>query len=474
MANSLERMVNMLTSSQCGWPRNRISVYLNEVGPGNLPDQLIALFEEAKDIALFYFVGHGQVDNEDQLCLSLVGTRREPHRRASTSLQFHSVRRAMLESKAASKIIILDCCFAGLANRPSNTLGTSAYLLDKASNTGAYTMAASSAYSTAWFETRARKPSETYFTKYLADLVESGIPGEGAGLPLRILFRHLQENLALDRKPLPESRNVGAGAEFIFAYNAAKSVVRTKESLKLGPGAELDVFRAMAVNLARRCESLVERQFRLLDELERRADDPDDLAGLFNIDHITTRIRRSSESLLILAGQAPPRAWNQPVPLIDILKAGVAEIEEYSRVRINSEVEIAINGGAVGDIIHIVAELTENATSFSPDDTAVRLSARRMSSGWILIDVTDHGVGMDSAALAYANWRLENPDELDETISRRMGLFVVATLAARQGIKVNLRPSPEGGDGGVTALVWLPEELVSRETQSEEQETQSS
>lgn len=144
-ANSLDRLANVLTSDLCGWPREKISIFRNEPGPADLPDRLITLFEDAKDVALFYFVGHGQVDIEDDLCLGLVGSRLEPHRRASTSLQFHSVRRAMLGSPATAKIIILDCCYAGLANKPSNTLGTSD-LLDKASGTGAYTMAACGSY----------------------------------------------------------------------------------------------------------------------------------------------------------------------------------------------------------------------------------------------------------------------------------------------------------------------------------------
>src|SRR5271166_3611875 len=155
-ANSLERMTSVLTSDLCGWPSDRVSVFSNESGPADLPDRLITFFEDVKDVALFYFVGPGKVDVEDQLCLGLVGSRPEAHRRASTSLQFHSVRRAMLGSPAKTKIIILDCCYSGLATRPSNTLGTSD-LLDKASGTGAYIMAASSSYTTAWYEKRSKK-----------------------------------------------------------------------------------------------------------------------------------------------------------------------------------------------------------------------------------------------------------------------------------------------------------------------------
>jgi len=230
--NSLERMTGLLTGELCGWPSDRISVFRNESGPGELADRIITLFDEARDVALFYFVGHGQIDLDDQLCLGLAGSRAEPHRRAATSLQFHSVRRAMLDSPAATKILILDCCFAGLASRPSNTLGTPDYLLDKAAGTGAYTMAASSAYSTAWFETGRTKP-QTYFTKYLADLVEAGIPGQPAGLRIRPLFTCLRENLARDHRPQPVDRSVDTASDFVFAHNAAPPETQVDHELEL-------------------------------------------------------------------------------------------------------------------------------------------------------------------------------------------------------------------------------------------------
>ena len=219
-ANSLQRMAGVLSSDLCGWPRDKISLFSNETGPGDLPDRLITLLEEAHDVALFYFVGHGQIDLDDQLCLGLVGSRKEPHRRAATSLQFHSVRRAMIDSPASTKILILDCCFAGLANQPSNSLGTSDHMLDRIAGTGAYTMTASGAYTAAWFETGQGKP-QTYFTKYLADLVEVGIPGQPSGVRLRPLFTRLRENLARDKRPQPLARSVDSADDFIFAYNAA-------------------------------------------------------------------------------------------------------------------------------------------------------------------------------------------------------------------------------------------------------------
>jgi hypothetical protein len=141
--NSLERMVGLLTGPLCGWPEDRMLVLANERGPGDLPDRVITAFEDVTDVALFYFVGHGQIDAEGQLCLGLADSRTEHNRRAATSLPFQAVRRALLDSDAATKIVILDCCFAGLASQPVNTLaGSASDVLDMASGAGAYTMAA--------------------------------------------------------------------------------------------------------------------------------------------------------------------------------------------------------------------------------------------------------------------------------------------------------------------------------------------
>ena len=159
-ANSLNRMVSLLTGPLCGWPEGRMLVVANERSPGALPDRLITAFEDIIDVALFYYVGHGQIDMDDQLCLSLVASRTEANRRAATSLPFQAVRRALLDSSATTKIVILDCCFAGLANRPANTLAALPDdVLDKTAGAGAYTMAASGAYTTAWFETGTISPS---------------------------------------------------------------------------------------------------------------------------------------------------------------------------------------------------------------------------------------------------------------------------------------------------------------------------
>jgi hypothetical protein len=171
-------------------------------------------------------------------------------------------------------------------------------------------------------------------------------------------------------------------------------------------------------------------------------------------------MRRNSENLLVLAGHDATRRWNQPVSLVDVLRAAVSEIEQYERVTLNVQPGIAVRGHAVNDVVHLLAELAENATSFSSAETPVVVAGHLLSSGGVLLDITDQGVGMGAEEMAHANWRLDNPPVVDVAVSRRMGLFVVARLAARHGIRVRLRPAAAGG---LTALVWLPDEVVSHE-----------
>jgi len=217
---------------------------------------------------------------------------------------------------------------------------------------------------------------------------------------------------------------------------------------------------AMFVNLSRRSQSLVERQIRLIDDLEQGEQDPERLSNLFQMDHLATRMRRNSENLLVLAGHDVSRRWNQPVALVDVLRAAVSEIEQYERISMNVQPGIAVRGQAVNDVVHLVAELVENATSFSSAETPVSVSGHLLNSGGVLLDITDQGVGMSAEEMAHANWRLDNPPVVDVAVSRRMGLFVVARLAARHGIRVRLRPAP---NGGLTALVWLPDETITHE-----------
>ena len=222
--NSFTRMAELLKSSLCGWPDDRLSLFPNERSSSNLPDRLISIFEDASDVALFYFVGHGLLDDQDELCLTLCDSRGEMSRRATTSLPFHAVRRALIHSPAQIKIVILDCCFSGAATTPGNSLAASlaaAEALDMAVGTGAFTITASREYGLAWYEPPESATPQTFMTKYLIDLIEAGIPGEPEVLKLRPLSRQLMENLARDLLPGPGVRNIDDARDFVFARNTA-------------------------------------------------------------------------------------------------------------------------------------------------------------------------------------------------------------------------------------------------------------
>ncbi|EPH44259.1 hypothetical protein STRAU_2699 [Streptomyces aurantiacus JA 4570] len=210
------------------------------------------------------------------------------------------------------------------------------------------------------------------------------------------------------------------------------------------------------VNLARRSQVLVHRQLGLLDTMERRADDPNELSDLFRLDHLTTRMRRHAESLIILSGAAPGRAWRLPVPLTNVVRAAVSEVEDYARVEVRQLTAAEIVGAAVADLTHLLAELVENAAQFSPPHTKVRVSGEPVGNGYAL-EVEDRGLGMGTDTLDEANRRVTQSEALDLFDSDQLGLFVVSRLAARHGIKVHLRTSPYGG---TTAVVLLPTALL--------------
>lgn len=210
------------------------------------------------------------------------------------------------------------------------------------------------------------------------------------------------------------------------------------------------------VNLARRSQVLVHRQLSLLDSMERRSEDPNELSDLFRLDHLTTRMRRHAESLIILSGAAPGRAWRMPVSLTNVVRAAVSEVEDYARVEVRQLPEALVVGGAVADLTHLLAEIVENAAQFSPPHTRVRVTGEPVGNGYA-VEVEDRGLGMGKETLAEANRRIEQSETLDLFDSDRLGLFVVSRLAARHGIKVHLRTSPYGG---TTAVVLLPTALL--------------
>ena len=244
--------------------------------------------------------------------------------------------------------------------------------------------------------------------------------------------------------------------EIADAVAAIASLQRTAISAADAEAGLRDGLRQVFVSLGRRNQSLLQRQLRLIDTLEQKASNPAALADLFTLDHLTTRMRRHAESLTILSGAAPGRTWTDPVPVIDVIRAAVAEIEDYKRVTVFTKYEDAIMGPAVADMIHMLAELVENATLFSPSTSRVEVRAERVANGFA-IEIDDRGLGITPDQLAEINQQLAEPPDFDLANADRLGLFVAGRLAARHGIRVSLRPSPFGG---TTAIVLMPNSIV--------------
>lgn len=195
------------------------------------------------------------------------------------------------------------------------------------------------------------------------------------------------------------------------------------------------------VNLARRSQVLLHKQLTLLDTMERRTEDTEELADLFRLDHLTTRMRRHAEGLVILSGAAPSRQWRKPVQLMDVVRAAVAEVEDYERIEVRRLPRVAVTGPAVADLTHLVAELLENATVFSPPHTAVQVLGERVANGFTL-EIHDRGLGMAADALLDANLRLAETPEFELSDTDRLGLFVVSRLAQRQNVRVSSSHPP--------------------------------
>ncbi|AKZ58340.1 Membrane protein [Streptomyces ambofaciens ATCC 23877] len=215
---------------------------------------------------------------------------------------------------------------------------------------------------------------------------------------------------------------------------------------------------AIFTNLSRRNQSLIEGQLTLITDLENNEADPDQLENLFRLDHLATRMRRNGENLLVLAGEEPGRRWDQPVPLVDVLRAASSEVEQYERIELSGVPEAEIHGRAVTDLVHLLAELLENATTFSSPQTKVRVTATRLPDGRVMVEIHDKGIGLTAEDFADINHKLANPPTVDVAISQRMGLFVVGRLSDRHGIRVQLRPS--GEQAGTTSLVMLPDAIT--------------
>ncbi|GAA3127851.1 hypothetical protein GCM10010466_18310 [Planomonospora alba] len=259
--------------------------------------------------------------------------------------------------------------------------------------------------------------------------------------------------------------NYGTTAEIVRVGEAFSSVQRTAVEAAVGQAEMRKGVGKVFVNLARRSQSLLHRQLAMLEAMERRATDPETLEDLFALDHLTTRMRRHAEGLIILSGSVPGRGWRRPVAIYDVVRAAVEEVEDYRRVTVEVPHGPALVGTVATDVIHLVAELVENATIFSPPNTPVRVHGEPAARGYA-IEVEDRGLGMKPEEMAELNARLAEPPEFDLADSDRLGLFVVSRLAARHGIRVSLRPSPFGG---TSAIVLVPEALVAEVSGAEPQ-----
>ncbi|MCZ4123072.1 ATP-binding protein [Streptomyces sp. H39-S7] len=245
-------------------------------------------------------------------------------------------------------------------------------------------------------------------------------------------------------------------------YAACVAVVQAA-ALPVAPTSAADQQVVVFVNLARRLQSLVHRGIQLLDELEHQVEDPDLLRGLFQVDHLATRIRRHAENVAVLGGAVSRRQWSKPVPLTQVLRSAVAEVEHYARVKLVPPIEGDLDGRAVADVVHLIAELIENATTFSPPETQVLLRAQKVTAG-LVIEVEDRGLGLELSAQERNNALLADPERIDlDTLLKdgRIGLYVVAVLARRHGVTVQLRSNVFGG---IQAFVILPHALVGTES----------
>ncbi|MEW9554612.1 nitrate- and nitrite sensing domain-containing protein [Nonomuraea sp. NPDC050783] len=274
------------------------------------------------------------------------------------------------------------------------------------------------------------------------------------------LVARLRKGEDVDVRKEAKPIKVSGSAEITDVARAFGSVQRTAVTAAIGQAALRRGVGQVFLNLARRKQGLLHRQLALLDGMQRRTHDPDRLEELFRLDHLTTRMRRHAESLMVLSGSAPGRAWRKPVPVIDIVRAAVAEVEDYTRVEVQAMPVSAFDGGAAADLTHLIAELVENATIYSPPDTTVQVRGDQVSNGYA-IEIEDRGLGLPADEYTATNRMLANPPEFDLADSDRLGLFVVARLAERHGIKVVLRRSPFGG---TTAIVLVPRSLVTEQT----------
>ncbi|RVX46317.1 signal transduction histidine kinase [Nonomuraea polychroma] len=261
-------------------------------------------------------------------------------------------------------------------------------------------------------------------------------------------------DIASEAPPIKVGRNATSEvSDLAAAFDSVQStaVDAAVEQAKLRQGLS-EALR----NLARRSQSLLQRQLKLLDEMQRQTEEPEALERLFKLDHLTTRMRRHAEGLVLLSGGSAGRRWRGVIPIEDVLSGAAAQVEEYTRVRVYPMTECGVSGAAVADLMHLFAELIENAASFSSPSNEVSVRGEMVGRGFA-VEIEDRGLGMDEATRRIINERLASPPEFDVAQTERLGFAVVGMLAARHGIKVTLKPSPYGG---TTAIVLVPGSLV--------------
>ncbi|MEV0386580.1 nitrate- and nitrite sensing domain-containing protein [Nonomuraea sp. NPDC050643] len=261
-------------------------------------------------------------------------------------------------------------------------------------------------------------------------------------------------DIALEAPPIDVGRNPTSEVGDLAA--AFDSVQSTAVDAAVGQARMREGVSEALRNLARRSQSLLQRQLRLLDEMQRQTEEPEALERLFKLDHLTTRMRRHAEGLVLLSGGAAGRRWRGVIPMEDVLSGAAAQVEEYTRVRVYPMPEAGVSGAAVADLMHLFAELIENAASFSSPTNEVSVRGEMVGRGFA-VEVEDRGLGMDEATRRVINERLASPPEFDPSQTERLGFAVVGMLAARHGVRVTLKPSPYGG---TTAIVLVPAALV--------------
>ncbi|MEU6424841.1 nitrate- and nitrite sensing domain-containing protein [Microbispora sp. NPDC046973] len=278
-----------------------------------------------------------------------------------------------------------------------------------------------------------------------------------AGRRLPDLVRRLRRgedvDVAAETPPMAQASDT---VEIENVGRAFTSVQHTAIEAAVGQAELRKGVNKVFLNLARRSQSLLQRQLGMLDGLEKEITDPDLLERLFGVDHLTTRMRRHAEGLIILSGAVPGRGWRNPVRLYDVARAATEEVEDYLRVDVNMPHGYSLAGSSVTDVVHLLAELIENATVFSPPQTRVQVRGEMVARGFA-IEVEDRGLGIPPEELSHLNARLADPPEFDLADSDRLGLFVVGLLARRHNIRVSLRTSPYGG---TSAVLLLPQEIV--------------